>query len=111
MAGAAQTDRSGYDARGGSARSLQTAGVGQFAAIQSVAPLLVVELRAVDVRDAGEIERAVAAFALRSHGGLIVTLTGLTIRHRDLISTLAARHRSLPLPLLRHQRRPNLLRG
>jgi putative tryptophan/tyrosine transport system substrate-binding protein len=51
------------------------------------------ELRPVDVRDAGEIERAVAAFALRSHGGLIVTLTGLTIRHRDLVSTLAARHR------------------
>jgi putative ABC transport system substrate-binding protein len=70
-----------------------TAGVGQFAAIQSVAPLLGVELRPVDVRDAGEIERAVAAFALRSQGGLIVTLTGLTIRHRDLISTLAARYR------------------
>src|SRR5882757_2945614 len=70
-----------------------TAGVGQFAAIQSVAPLLGVELRPVDVRDADEIERAVAAFALRSHGGLIVTLTGLTIRHRDLISTLAAPHR------------------
>jgi putative ABC transport system substrate-binding protein len=70
-----------------------TAGVGQFAAIQSVAPLLGVELRPVDVRDAGEIERAVAAFALRSHSGLIVTLTGLTIRHRDLVSTLAARHR------------------
>src|SRR5262249_6259301 len=70
-----------------------TAGVGQFAAIQSVAPLLGVELRPVDVRDAGEIERAVAAFALRPHSGLIVTLTGLTIRHRDLISTLAARHR------------------
>jgi ABC-type uncharacterized transport system substrate-binding protein len=70
-----------------------TAGVGQFAAIQSVAPLLGVELHPVDVRDTGEIERAVAAFALRSHGGLIVTLTGLTIRHRDLISTLAARYR------------------
>jgi putative ABC transport system substrate-binding protein len=70
-----------------------TAGVGQFAAIQSVAPLFGVELRPVDVRDAGEIERAIAAFALRSHSGLIVTLTGLTIRHRDLISALAARHR------------------
>jgi putative ABC transport system substrate-binding protein len=70
-----------------------TAGVGQFAAIQSVAPLLGVELHPVDVRDAGEIERAVAAFALRSHSGLIVTLTGLTIRHRDLIGALAARHR------------------
>jgi putative ABC transport system substrate-binding protein len=70
-----------------------TAGVGQFAAIQSVAPLFGVKLRPVDVRDAGEIERAIAAFALRSHSGLIVTLTGLTIRHRDLISALAARHR------------------
>ena len=70
-----------------------TAGVGQFAAIQSVAPLLGVELHPVDVRDTGEIERTVAAFALRSNGGLIVTLTGLTIRHRDLISTLAVRHR------------------
>ena len=49
-----------------------TAGVGQFAAIQSVAPLLGVELRPVDVRDAGEIERGVTAFAPGSNGGLIV---------------------------------------
>jgi putative ABC transport system substrate-binding protein len=51
------------------------------------------ELSPIDGRDASEIERGVGAFALRSHGGLIVTLTGFTIRHRDLISTLAARHR------------------
>src|SRR5262245_13274110 len=48
-----------------------TAGVGQFAAIQSVAPLLGVELRPVDVRDAGEIERGVTAFAAgEPNGGL-----------------------------------------
>ena len=49
-----------------------TAGVGQFAAIQSVAPLLGVELRPVDVSDAGEIERGVTTFARGSNGGLIV---------------------------------------
>jgi len=69
------------------------AGLGLFAAMQGVAPSLRMELSPIDVRDASEIERAVAAFASRSNGGLIVTQTGLTIRHRDLISTLAARHR------------------
>ena len=48
-------------------------GIGQFAAIQSVAPPFGVELSPVDVRDAGEIERAVTAFARSSNGGLIVT--------------------------------------
>ena len=48
-------------------------GHGQFAAIQAVAPSLGVELRPVDVRDAGEIERAIAAFAQRANSGLIVT--------------------------------------
>jgi putative ABC transport system substrate-binding protein len=69
------------------------ASLGLFAAMQGVAPSLRMELSPIDVRDAPEIERAVAAFASRSNGGLIVTQTGLTIRHRDLISTLAARHR------------------
>ena len=69
------------------------ASIGQFAAMQGVAPSLRMELSPIDVRDAAEIERAVAAFALRPHGGLIVTSTGFAIRHRDLISTLAARHR------------------
>jgi putative tryptophan/tyrosine transport system substrate-binding protein len=68
-------------------------GIGQFAAIQTAAPSFGVELSPIDVRDVSEIERTVAAFASRPNGGLIVTLTGLTIRHRDLISTLAARHR------------------
>jgi putative ABC transport system substrate-binding protein len=53
------------------------------------------------VRDAGEIERAVAAFARESNGSLIVTSTGLTIVHRGLISALAARHK---LPAVYFQR-------
>jgi putative ABC transport system substrate-binding protein len=68
-------------------------GIGQFAAVQAVAPSLGVELSAVDVRDAGEIERAVTAFARSSSGGLIVTASALATRHRDLIIALAARLR------------------
>src|ERR1700730_14055489 len=68
-------------------------GIGQFAAVQAVAPSLGVELSPVDVRDAGEIERAVAAFARSDNGGLIVTASALATRHRDLIITLAARHK------------------
>jgi putative tryptophan/tyrosine transport system substrate-binding protein len=68
-------------------------GTGQFAAIQAVAPSLRVEVSPVNVRDAGEIERAVAAFARAPNGGLIVVATPLASRHRDLIVTLAARHK------------------
>ena len=67
-------------------------GVGQFAVIQSVAPPLGVELTPVNVRDAGEIERAITAFARGSNGGLIVTASALAVVHRQLIITLAARH-------------------
>jgi putative ABC transport system substrate-binding protein len=52
-----------------------------------------VELRPVDVRDAGEIERALTAFAGSPNGGLIVTASALAVMHRDLIIALAARHR------------------
>jgi putative ABC transport system substrate-binding protein len=69
------------------------AGVGQLGAIQSVAPSLGVELRPLGVRDAGEIERVVTAFARSSNGGLIVTGSTLATVHRDLIVTLAARHK------------------
>jgi len=69
-----------------------TSGTGQFAAIQAVAPSLGVELSPVNVRDASEIERAVAAFAHGAYGGLIVTGSALTPVHRDLIITLAAQH-------------------
>jgi putative tryptophan/tyrosine transport system substrate-binding protein len=69
------------------------AGTGQFAAIQSMAQSLGVELRPVDTRDAGEIERAVAAFARSPNSGLIVTPSATTGGNRDLIVTLAARHK------------------
>ena len=69
------------------------AGIGQFGAIQAVAPSFGVEVSPVNVRDAGEIERAVAAFARSPNGGLIVTASALAAVHRDLIVTLAARHK------------------
>jgi putative ABC transport system substrate-binding protein len=53
------------------------------------------------VRDPGEIERAVAAFARSSNGGLIVTASALAVVHRDLIVTLAARHK---LPTIYYER-------
>jgi putative ABC transport system substrate-binding protein len=68
-------------------------GIGQFGAIQAVAPSLGVELRPIDVHDAKEIERAVTAFARSANGGLIVTGSALTALHRDLIITLAARQK------------------
>jgi putative ABC transport system substrate-binding protein len=68
-------------------------GIGQFAAVQAVAPSLGVELSPVDARDAPEIERAVTTFAHSGNGGLIVTASAPTTRHRELIITLAARHR------------------
>ena len=77
------------------------AGAGQFGAIQSAAPALGVELSPVNVRDAGEIERAVAAFARLPEGGLIVTGSSLAAVHRDLIVALAARHK---LPAVYYER-------
>src|SRR5215203_1091230 len=71
-----------------------TIGPAHFTAIQAVAPSFGVELSAVGVRDAGEIERAVAAFARSSNAGLIVTPSTSALIHRDLITMLAARHRS-----------------
>jgi putative ABC transport system substrate-binding protein len=67
-------------------------GIGQFAAVQAVAPALGVDLTPVDARDASEIERAVTAFARSGNGGVIVA-SPVALRHRDLIVTLAARHR------------------
>jgi putative tryptophan/tyrosine transport system substrate-binding protein len=68
-------------------------GGGQLGAIQAAAPAFGVELRPVDVRDAGEIERAVAAFVRGSNGGLIVTANTSADLHRELIILLASRHR------------------
>src|SRR4029079_13246797 len=67
-------------------------GIGQFAAIQSVAPRLGVDLSPVDVRDTGEIERTITTLARSSNSGLIVTGSPVALRHRGLIIELAARH-------------------
>jgi putative ABC transport system substrate-binding protein len=64
-----------------------------FGVIQAAAPSLRVEVNPVNMRDAGEIERAVTAFARASNGGLIMTANPFAIVHRDLIITLAARHK------------------
>ena len=73
-----------------------TAGIGQFAVIQAVAPSLGVEVSPVNVRDAGEIERAVTAFARSPNGGLIVTASALTVR-----SSRSDRYACGPAPLAR----------
>jgi ABC-type uncharacterized transport system substrate-binding protein len=78
-----------------------TSGIGQFAVIQAVAPSIGVEVSPINLRDAAEIERAVAAFARSDNGGLIVTGSALSAFHRDLIVTLAARHK---LPAIYYRR-------
>jgi putative tryptophan/tyrosine transport system substrate-binding protein len=70
-----------------------TDGIGQFGAIQAVALSVGVEVIPVNVRDAGDIERSVTAFARSSNGGLIVTGSALAQVHGDLIITLVARHK------------------
>ena len=71
----------------------QGAGTSQFAVIQAVAPSLRVDVSPLNMRDAGEIERGVAAFAHSSKGGLIVASGAAAQLHRDLIVTLAVRHK------------------
>jgi putative tryptophan/tyrosine transport system substrate-binding protein len=72
----------------------QGGGTSQFAVIQAVAPSLKVEVNPVNMRsDAGEIERAISAFASAPNGGLIVTASGAAIHHHELIIALAARHK------------------
>jgi hypothetical protein len=66
-----------------------TAGIGQFAVIQSVASALGVEVSAINMPDAGEIERAVNSFAQSPNGGLILTTSAKAVVHRDLIIALA----------------------
>jgi putative tryptophan/tyrosine transport system substrate-binding protein len=78
-----------------------SAGPALFGVIQSVAPSLRMEVNPVNVRNADEIERAVAAFARAPNGGLIVTGSGLAQLHRDLIIALAARHK---LPAVYYER-------
>jgi hypothetical protein len=70
-----------------------SAGIGQWGAIQTAAPSFGVEVSPINVRDAGEIERAVAVFALSSNRGLILATSPAAYVHHNLIVTLAARHK------------------
>jgi putative ABC transport system substrate-binding protein len=82
-------------------RDAATSGTGQFGAIQAVAPSLKIEVSPVNLRDASEIEAAVETFARAPNGGLILTGSGMSILHHDLIITLAARHK---LPAVYYER-------
>jgi putative ABC transport system substrate-binding protein len=74
--------------------SFVASGPGQFGAIQSASQAMRIELRPIDLRDTGEIERDIAAFAQPdANGGLIVTGSPAATVHRDLINRLALRHR------------------
>jgi putative tryptophan/tyrosine transport system substrate-binding protein len=81
----------------------QGTGSSQFAAIQAVAPTLRTEVSPVNMREAGEIERDIAAFARTPNGGLILTSSAAAAvgRHGNLIIMLAARHK---LPAMYHER-------
>ncbi|MFY9882449.1 MAG: ABC transporter substrate binding protein, partial [Pseudolabrys sp.] len=74
-------------------RDVTIAGTGEFAAIQTGAPSLGVEVSPLGSRDAGEIERGIADFARSPNGGLIVATGASAVGHRQLITALAARHR------------------
>ena len=78
-----------------------SAGTGQFGAIQTAAPSLGLDLIAVSPREAGEVERAIAAFARTPNGGLITTSSALAVVRRDLIIALAAKYK---LPAIYHRR-------
>jgi putative ABC transport system substrate-binding protein len=76
-------------------------GPAEFGVIQALAPSLRVEVNPINIRDAGGIERGLATFARSTNGGLIVTASVLAVLHRDLIITLAARHK---LPAVYYRR-------
>jgi putative tryptophan/tyrosine transport system substrate-binding protein len=71
----------------------QGSGTAQFAAIQALAPSLKMEVTPINMRDAGEIEHGIAAFARSSNGGLIATAANAATVHRNLIIMLAAQHK------------------
>jgi ABC-type uncharacterized transport system substrate-binding protein len=77
-------------------------GAGQFGAVQTTASSLGIEPRPIDVRDSGEIERAIATFARTPNGVMIVTGSASAVVHRELIVRLAARYK---LPAIYFQRR------
>jgi putative tryptophan/tyrosine transport system substrate-binding protein len=75
--------------------------IGQYAVIQSVAPALGVDVTVINLRDAGDLERAVTAFAGSPNGGLILTASALAVAHRELIIALAAKYK---LPAVYYRR-------
>jgi putative tryptophan/tyrosine transport system substrate-binding protein len=83
-------------------RDPEGAGSSLFASIQAVAPSLSVEITPLNMRDAAEIQRDVAAFARSPNGGLIVTSSAAGTRHRDRIITLAARYKLPAVYFARH---------
>ncbi|MFZ1096838.1 MAG: ABC transporter substrate-binding protein [Xanthobacteraceae bacterium] len=70
--------------------SASTAGIGQWSAIQTAAPVVGLEVSPLNLRGAADLERDVGAFARDPNGGLIVTSSGLSVHHRDLIVSVAA---------------------
>jgi putative tryptophan/tyrosine transport system substrate-binding protein len=93
MAGTAQEIAPGVTRAAVLRDPASASGIGQFAVIQAVAPSVGIEVSAANLRDPAEIERAVSAFERAANGGLIVTANPLASAQRDLITTLAARHK------------------
>ena len=78
-----------------------TAGIGQWGAMQAVAPSIGLEIVPVNIRDGEKMNRTLAGFGHALNGGLIVTISALAVVHRDVIVTLAARHK---LPAVYYER-------
>ena len=77
------------------------AGTGQFAVIQSAAPSIGVDVSAMNMRDAAQIEQDITRFASSPNGGLILTGSPLAVFHQNLVVALAARHK---LPAVYYRR-------
>ena len=77
------------------------AGTGQFAVIQSVAPSIGMEVSAINLRNASQIEQAIMRFASSPNGGLILTTSALSVIHHNLVIALAAQHK---LPAVYYRR-------
>ena len=78
-----------------------TAGIGQWGAVQAVAPSLGIDIIPVNIHESGEVERTLAGLAASTRGGVIVTGSALAVLNRELIVTLAARHK---LPAVYYER-------
>jgi putative ABC transport system substrate-binding protein len=78
------------------------AGIGQFVVIEAVAPTIGIDVSAINLRDARQIEQDIAKFASAPNGGLILTGSSLSLVHRDLIIALAAQHKMPAVYYRRH---------